>query len=82
MKQSTQSVFMIRPHSFRMNEETAENNHYQQQASPDETAQSIIAQAQTEFEGLVDALESAGVEVIVFDELEPFETPDALFPNN
>jgi hypothetical protein len=82
MKQSTQSVFMIRPHSFRMNEETAGNNHYQRAASPSASAQAIIVQAQFEFDGLVQALESAGVNVIVFDELEPFETPDALFPNN
>jgi len=82
MMQSTQSVFMIRPHSFRMNEETAGNNHYQQQAAPSVSAQAIIERAQGEFNGLVQALENAGVQLVVFDELEPFETPDALFPNN
>ena len=72
---------MVRPHSFRKNEETATNNHYQRdiaQASPEE----IIEQAQEEFDGLVDQLKAAGVEVVVFDEAEPHETPDALFPNN
>jgi hypothetical protein len=81
MNQSTSTVFMIRPHSFRKNEETASNNHYQRdlpQASP----QDIILRAQQEFNGLVAQLEKAGVEVIVFDETEPHETPDALFPNN
>jgi len=81
MNQSTSSVFMVRPHSFRKNEETATNNHYQRdiaQASPEE----IIERAQEEFDGLVGQLKAAGVEVVVFDEAEPHETPDALFPNN
>ncbi len=81
MNQSTSSVFMVRPHSFRKNEETATNNHYQRdiaQASPKE----IIERAQEEFDGLVAQLTAAGVEVVVFDEAEPHETPDALFPNN
>ena len=81
MNQSTSSVFMVRPHSFRKNEETATNNHYQRdiaQAAPEE----IIERAQEEFDGLVDQLKAAGVEVVVFDEAEPHETPDALFPNN
>ena len=72
---------MVRPHSFRKNEETATNNHYQRdiaQASPEE----IIEQAQEEFDGLVAQLRAAGIEVVVFDEAEPHETPDALFPNN
>ena len=81
MNQSTSSVFMVRPHSFRKNEETATNNHYQRdiaQASPEE----IIERAQEEFDGLVDQLKAAGIEVVVFEEAEPHETPDALFPNN
>ena len=81
MNQSTSSVFMVRPHSFRKNEETATNNHYQRdiaQASPEE----IIERAQEEFDGLVDQLKAAGIEVVMFDEAEPHETPDALFPNN
>lgn len=72
---------MVRPHSFRKNEETATNNHYQRdiaQATPVE----IIERAQEEFDGLVAQLKAAGVEVVVFDEAEPHETPDALFPNN
>ena len=72
---------MVRPYSFRKNEETASNNHYQRdlaQASPEE----IVQRAQDEFDGLMAALKAAGVEVIVFDEAEPYKTPDALFPNN
>lgn len=81
MNQSTSTVFMVRPHSFRKNEETATNNHYQRdltQASPLE----IIQLAQAEFDGLVEQLKSGGIEVIIFDEADPYKTPDALFPNN
>ena len=72
---------MVRPNSFRKNEETATNNHYQRdisQVSPEE----IIERAQEEFDGLAAQLTAAGIEVVVFDEAEPHETPDALFPNN
>ena len=60
MNQSTSTVFMVRPHSFRKNEETATNNHYQRdlaQASPEE----IVQRAQDEFDGLATVLEAAGV---------------------
>lgn len=81
MHQSTSNVFMIRPQSFRKNEETATNNLYQQTLegiSPEE----LIERAQKEFDALSDALGAAGVNVFVFEEQEPYETPDALFPNN
>ena len=81
MNQSSSSVFMVRPYSFRMNEETATNNHYQQGLS-ECTASEIIEQAQAEFDGLVNNMRAAGIDVIVFDEAEPYQTPDALFPNN
>ena len=77
MNQSTSTVFMVRPHSFRKNEETATNNHYQRdlaQASPEE----IVQRAQDEFDGLAAVLEAAGVEVIVFDEAEPQDSRRAI----
>ena len=80
MNQSTSSVFMVRPHSFRKNEETATNNHYQRdiaQASPEESSN-----RQRRVRRFGGQLRAAGIEVVVFDEAEPHETPDALFPNN
>ncbi len=79
--QSTQSVLMIRPVSFRMNEETAENNHYQSEMV-DSSAEEILDLAQLEFDALVEALTSKGVRVHVIDESSDHITPDALFPNN
>jgi len=81
MNQSVSNIFMIRPHSFRKNEETAENNLYQKSLDgilPEE----LILRAQREFDGLSEALGQSGVNVFVFEEQHPYETPDALFPNN
>lgn len=81
MNQSSSNVFMIRPSSFRMNDETATNNHYQK-ALEGRSEFSIIENAQAEFDGLVKTLISAGIEVIVFEENADHDTPDAVFPNN
>ncbi|MDE0980198.1 MAG: arginine deiminase-related protein, partial [Flavobacteriales bacterium] len=64
-----------------MNEETAENNHYQQ-ALAGVTPEEIRDRALEEFEGLVDLLERHGVQVLVWDEMPDSDTPDSLFPNN
>ncbi len=72
---------MIRPHSFRKNEETATNNLYQKTLEG-VSASAVIEQAQAEFDRLATALGNAGVNVFVFEEQLPHETPDALFPNN
>lgn len=81
MNQTTNSIVMIRPVAFRMNEQTAVNNYYQKVLdglSP-ETGN---AKAQEEFDAFVQKLRMAGVDVIVVeDTLEP-NTPDSIFPNN
>lgn len=69
---------MIRPASFRMNEETAVNNGYQQ----DVEVADAVERAQEEFDGVVDTLRLHGVKVGVYDDDESADTPDALFPNN
>ena len=72
---------MIRQQSFRKNEETATNNLYQQSLEG-VGADELIRRAQEEFDSLSEALGQAGVNVYVFEEQAPYETPDALFPNN
>ncbi len=80
MKQTTNSILMIRPVSFRMNEQTAVNNYYQKKL--DNSAENINKKAQEEFDGFVDKLRAKGVNVtVVEDTLEP-NTPDSIFPNN
>jgi len=77
-KQSSRVLMMIRPASFRMNEETAVNNGYQQ----DVTVANAVERAQEEFDGVVEALRRHGVQVGVYEDDESADTPDALFPNN
>lgn len=80
MKQTTNSILMIRPINFRMNEQTAVNNYYQEEL--DLKNSEINKKAQQEFDAYVDTLRSHGVEVIVVSDTDEFDTPDSLFPNN
>lgn len=81
MRQTTQTVLMIRPVAFRMNEQTAVNNYYQKVMDGILPA-TVNAKAQLEFDEFVTKLKNVGVHVIVVeDTLEP-NTPDSIFPNN
>lgn len=81
MKQTTNSILMIRPVAFRMNEQTAVNNYYQKiidGLSPE----TVNAKAQQEFDAFVAKLRKVGVNVIVVDDTSETNTPDSIFPNN
>lgn len=81
MNQTTNSIVMIRPVAFRMNKQTAVNNHYQK-ALEGLLPATVNAKAQAEFDAFVEKLRAVGVNVIVIDDtLEP-DTPDSIFPNN
>jgi hypothetical protein len=72
---------MIRPVSFRMNEQTAVNNYYQHEI--DNVSEGTIQdRALREFETFVDKLRNHGVRVIVVDDNLEQDTPDSIFPNN
>ncbi|SED56006.1 citrulline utilization hydrolase CtlX [Tenacibaculum sp. MAR_2010_89] len=81
MKQTTNTILMVRPSSFRMNEQTAVNNYYQQELAG-MLPVTINAKAQEEFDDFVGKLEGVGVEVVVIEDTKTPDTPDALFPNN
>ena len=55
MNQTTNSILMIRPVAFRMNEQTAVNNYYQK-VLDNLTPQSVNAKAQEEFDTFVQKL--------------------------
>ena len=81
MKQTTNSILMIRPVSFRMNEQTVVNNYYQkviENLSPE----NVNAKAQEEFDTFVEKLRAVGVNVVVVDDTMNPDTPDSIFPNN
>lgn len=81
MQQITNTILMVRPASFRMNEQTAVNNYYQKELTNMLPA-AINARAQQEFDAFVNKLKAKGVNVIVVNDTEKPNTPDALFPNN
>jgi hypothetical protein len=78
--QLASTVLMIRPVRFQSNPLTAASNRFQGR-NPDSPEQQQ-RDAALEFDGLVDVLRDAGIEVIVFDDTEEPHTPDAIFPNN
>ncbi|TDE04739.1 citrulline utilization hydrolase CtlX [Flavobacterium sandaracinum] len=81
MKQTTNSIVMIRPVAFRMNEQTAVNNYYQKVLDGLLPA-TVNAKAQQEFDVFVEKLRAVGVEVTVVDDTLSPDTPDSIFPNN
>ena len=71
---------MIRPVRFESNPLTAASNRFQGKSDMDPEAQQ--AAALREFDGLVDALREAGIEVLVVEDTPEPHTPDSIFPNN
>jgi len=81
MKQITNNIMMIKPVSFRYNEQTAVNNYYQKELD-NLTSNQIQEKALAEFNEFVTKLKNAGVNVIVIEDTKEPDTPDSIFPNN
>lgn len=80
MKQISDTILMIRPVAFRMNEQTKVNNYFQEDL--DLKNSQINAKAQQEFDTFVKKLRGVGVNVIVEQDVLSLDTPDSIFPNN
>ncbi|MCT4630253.1 citrulline utilization hydrolase CtlX [Winogradskyella sp.] len=80
MQQTTDTILMIRPVNFRMNEQTAVNNYFQEEI--DLKNAEINTKAQEEFDAFVEKLRAVGINVIVEDDNKLMDTPDSIFPNN
>ena len=81
MSQITNTVLMIRPVQFRMNEQTSVNNYYQK--VPENILSEVVNKmAVKEFDGMVRKLKKVGIQVIVVKDTKEFDTPDSIFPNN
>ncbi len=78
--QLTSRVLMIRPARFESNPLTAASNRFQGRSGSSPAEQQ--AAALREFDGLVEALREAGVEVVVVEDTPEPHTPDSIFPNN
>lgn len=80
MKQITNTILMIRPVNFRMNEQTAVNNYFMEEMELG--AETINKKAQREFDAFVSVLRDKGIKVITVDDRIETDTPDSIFPNN
>lgn len=80
MSQLTDTLLMVRPVKFKMNEQTAVNNFFQTRLSTSD--EEVNLRAQKEFDGFVEALSQAGVRVVVVEDTPEPPTPDSIFPNN
>jgi len=81
MKQVTNTILMIRPVQFRMNEQTAVNNYYQK-ILDNLNPETVQFKAVQEFDNFVEKLRGIGVNVIVVEDTKETDTPDSIFPNN
>ena len=79
MRQSTNSILMIRPNNFGFNEETSNDNHYQNKEFFESNSNK---NAQKEFDNMVNNLKQNGISVHVFQDDKNDYTPDSIFPNN
>jgi hypothetical protein len=80
MKQITDTLLMVRPLHFCMNEETAVSNYFQKNSN--DSRETVLQKAQAEFDAYVKVLREHGIHVIVAEERPDVVTPDAVFPNN
>ena len=72
---------MVKPRSFRGNEETADSNAFQCSGS-EKKGIDVAASALKEFENFGRTLVERGVDVVLKEEPPGVDTPDAIFPNN
>ena len=80
MSQVTDTVLMVRPAAFRMNEQTAVNNYFQEDISLKN--EELNLKAQQEFDAFAEKLRAAGIEVLVLQDKKELDTTDSIFPNN
>lgn len=79
--QAPGAVFMIRPHRFHPNPETAGDNAFQR-SSGNQALRQLAAAAYAEVSAAAEKLEAEGVRVHIFEDRGEKETPDSVFPNN
>jgi hypothetical protein len=78
--QATNAVVVIRPHYFRPNEVTAQDNAFQKTDAQANAAE-ISKRALIEVNGLISKLREHDIRVHDFDDKSD-QTPDSVFPNN
>ncbi|MDP1710095.1 MAG: arginine deiminase-related protein [bacterium] len=80
-KQTTDTVLMIYPDTYKFNPETATSNTFMKEVR-NMTDEEINKQAKVEFGSAVIKLTNNGINVIVIHSVGGKDTPDAVYPNN
>ncbi|MBK8504480.1 MAG: amidinotransferase [Saprospiraceae bacterium] len=80
-KQCTDTIMMVRPSHFGFNSETAMNNAFQKNKGDIDPGE-IQRLALAEFDGFVEKLRAAGVNIVLVADTEYPQKTDAVFPNN
>ena len=80
-RQTTSTVYMVRPDHFAFNTQTAPSNTFQHNPES-QTQDQVQKSALGEFETMVTTLQGHGINVIVGENTESRNTPDEVFPNN
>lgn len=75
------TVLVLKPHSFGFNQETSLSNSLQHKPNT-ETKEEISTKAISEFEQFVKLLESKQIKLLQYHEQQENSKPDAIFPNN
>jgi hypothetical protein len=75
--QTSETVLMVRPAAFAFHAEAAQSNAFARPGVADAAQAALV-----EFDGVVERLVQAGVEVLVLDDHPQPAKPDAIFPNN
>ena len=75
--QTSGTVLMVRPKRFGFHAEAAQSNVF-----ASDCGDADLDAALREFEGVVEAVQRAGVEVLLLDDTPEPPKPDAIFPNN
>lgn len=79
--QNTNTLMMVRPVRFALNEQTATSNAFQD-TSAQRNAQEVQEKALAEFDNFVSILQKNGIQVVVVQDTPEPHKPDSIFPNN
>ncbi len=78
--QVTDTIMLVRPVAFHMNEETAVNNYFQHEVHF--TEHEVQRRALEEFDTFAHELQQNDIQVVIFSDTKSVDTPDSIFPNN
>lgn len=77
----TDKILMVRPNTFRSNEQTIINNYFQKNNSKIDN-KDVLSKALKEFDDLINIISKNKIEITVVEGNKLNDNPDEIFPNN